>query len=564
MEIIKVKDLDFTYPEQKTRALKDVSFSIEPGEFIVICGESGSGKTTLLKLLKRELAPHGNKTGSIFYKGTELEELDDRTAASEIGYVMQNPENQIVTDKVWHELAFGLENMGVPTPVIRRRVGEMANFFGIHQWFRKKTTELSGGQKQLLNLASIMAMQPELLILDEPTSQLDPIAASDFITTLQKLNRDLGLTIILVEHRLEEVIPIADKVMIMENGSMILYDKPEYIGQKLKEIDKNHKMLLALPSAVRIFNGLDSEGKSPLTVRDGREFLSNNYKNHINVLERPLKEDENRDENILELKNIWFRYERDLPDILTGVNFQAKKGEIISILGGNGSGKTTLLSVMAGQHRPYRGKISIRGKRIRDYKGKDLYRHNIALLPQDPQTVFLKSNVREDYKEIGKVMGYTKEEIKNNTEEIAEMLSIQNLLDKHPYDLSGGEQQKVALGKILLLEPKILLLDEPTKGIDAFSKSVLHDILINLKRQGVTIIMVTHDVEFAAIVSDSCGLFFDGEIISIGTPVDFFSDNNFYTTAANRISRHMYNNAITCEDVIEICKLNGVKEIHAK
>lgn len=564
MEIIKVEDLNFTYPGQNTKALENNSFSIEQGEFVVICGESGSGKTTLLKLLKRELTPHGNKAGNIYYKGTELEDLDDRTAASEIGFVMQNPENQIVTDKVWHELAFGLENIGISTPVIRRRVGEMANFFGIHQWFRKKTTELSGGQKQLLNLASIMVMQPQVLILDEPTSQLDPIAASDFISTLEKLNRDLGLTIILVEHRLEEVLPISDKVMIMEGGNIILYDRPQYVGQKLKKIDENHKMLLALPSAIRIFNGLDAEGESPLTVREGRQFLSNNYKNDVITLDRHLSDDKNnKEEKIIELKNIWFRYERNLPDILAGVDFHANKGEIMSILGGNGCGKTTLLNVISGQNRAYRGKLLIRGKKIKEYKGKDLYKHNIALLPQDPQTVFLKSTVEEDYKEIGKGMGYTKKEANSYTEEIVALLSIQGLLDKHPYDLSGGEQQKVALGKILLLKPKILLLDEPTKGIDAFSKRVLHGILLDLKKKGVTIIMVTHDVEFAAIASDCCGLFFDGEIISLDRPVEFFSNNSFYTTAANRISRHMYKNAITCEDVIEICRLNGVEKEYA-
>lgn len=556
MEIIKVKDLRFTYPEQEEKTLKNISFTIESGSFISICGESGSGKTTILRLLKKELAPHGNKEGQIYYKGKILEDIDDRTAASKIGFVMQNPKNQIVTDKVWHELAFGLENIGTPTQIIRRRVGEMANFFGIHQWFRKKTSELSGGQKQILNLASIMVMQPEILILDEPTSQLDPIAASDFINTLEKLNKDLGLTIILVEHRLEEIIPISDKVMILEDGRLILYEKPEYIGEKLKEIDENHKMFNALPSVIRIFNSLNKKGRSPLTVREGREYLSNNFQNKIKRLDEKFINN-NGKEKVIEIENIWFRYRRNLPDILTGVDLEINKGEIISILGGNGSGKTTLLKAIGGLNRPYRGNIFIKGKKIQKYKGKELYKENIALLPQDPQSIFLKSTVREDFKEIKKVMNYDNEEISNKIKEIGEILSINSLLDKHPYDLSGGEQQKVALGKVLLLEPKILLLDEPTKGIDGFSKQVLHDILKELQAKGTTIVIVTHDVEFAAEVSDSCGLFFDGEIISKDIPVEFFSNNNFYTTAANRISRHMYENTIITEDVIEICRLNG-------
>ena len=240
MELLKVENLSFTYPGQDKPALRQVSFTVNSGEFVVLCGESGCGKTTLLRLLKRELAPHGERTGEISYLGCPQQELDERTAACEIGFVMQNPENQIVMDKVWHELAFGLENMGLPQQKIRRRVGEMACFFGIDEWFRKETHHLSGGQKQLLNLASIMAMQPKLLILDEPTSQLDPIAASDFIGTLVKLNRELGTTILMTEHRLEEVFPAADKAGVMEEGKMLLWDVPRTVGTGLREFRENH------------------------------------------------------------------------------------------------------------------------------------------------------------------------------------------------------------------------------------------------------------------------------------------------------------------------------------
>jgi len=557
VEIIEIKNLSFTYPLQNVKALYDVNLRIHQGDFVVVCGESGCGKTTLLKLLKRELSPHGEKQGEIYYNGILLEHLDDRTAACDIGYVMQNPENQVVTDKVWHEMAFGLESMGMGSSIIRRRVGEMASFFGISEWFRKKTSELSGGQKQLLNLASIMVMQPKILILDEPTSQLDPIAASEFIGTLQKLNKELGLTILLVEHRLEDVFPIADKVAVMDTGKILLYEAPQNAGRKLKEISCTHKMLLGLPSAVRIYNGLNVGVSCPLTVRDGRNFLSDHFKNNISELEPKLYLPDA--EIVVDLKNVWFRYERDLPDILRGVTFQVHRGEILSILGGNGAGKTTALNVISGQNRAYRGKIIINGKKIREYHNGDLYRKNLALLPQNPQTVFLKSTVETDFQEVCRAMGYEKKESRDEICKIAELLDISSLLQKHPYDLSGGEQQKSALAKVLLLQPKILLLDEPTKGIDAFFKSALSKILRALQKQGITIIMVTHDVEFAAVISDRCAMFFDGEITSVDTPAAFFSDNNFYTTAANRISRHMYRNAISCEDVIEICKKNGEK-----
>ena len=563
MALLEVKNLSFTYPRQPKDttepkpALSGVSLDIRRGEFMVLCGASGCGKSTLLRLLKRELAPEGEKSGEIIFCGKEQSTLSEREAACEIGYVLQNPENQIVTDKVWHELAFGLENMGVPTPVIRRRVAEMACFFGIDDWFRKKTTELSGGQKQLLNLASILSMQPKLLILDEPTSQLDPIAASDFIHTLSKINKELGLTILLTEHRLEEVFPLADRVAVMDQGKLLFVESPRQAGHELKKFDPNHRMLLGLPSAVRIYQGLDAEDVTcPLTVRDGRNFIEENYNNTITRLEREPEKKEEKDRPIaMRMKDICFRYEKEEPDVLDHVALTLYEGEVVSLLGGNGAGKTTLLSVISGTNRPYYGKIEVFGKRLQKYRGKELYIRKLASLPQNPQTVFLKMTVREDYEELAKVLGCKKSELEDKIQAVAQQLEITHLLDRHPYDLSGGEQQ------LLLLEPRLLLLDEPTKGIDAWSKRQLGNLLKDLRGQGITVLMVTHDVEFAAEVSDRCGLFFDHEITSVDTPEEFFCNNNYYTTAANRISRQQYENAITCEEVIELCRQNGRKSI---
>ena len=569
MALLEVKNLSFTYPRQPKDttepkpALSDVSLEIRKGEFMVLCGASGCGKSTLLRLLKRELAPEGEKSGEIIFCGKEQSTLSEREAACEIGYVLQNPENQIVTDKVWHELAFGLENMGVPTPVIRRRVAEMACFFGIDDWFRKKTTELSGGQKQLLNLASILSMQPKLLILDEPTSQLDPIAASDFIHTLSKINKELGLTILLTEHRLEEVFPLADRVAVMDQGKLLFVESPRQAGHELKKFDPNHRMLLGLPSAVRIYQGLDAEDVTcPLTVRDGRNFIEENYNNTITRLEREPEKKEEKDRPIaMRMKDICFRYEKEEPDVLDHVALTLYEGEVVSLLGGNGAGKTTLLSVISGTNRPYYGKIEVFGKRLQKYRGKELYIRKLASLPQNPQTIFLKMTVREDYEELAKVLGCKKSELEDKIQAVAQQLEITHLLDRHPYDLSGGEQQRAAIGKVLLLEPRLLLLDEPTKGIDAWSKRQLGNLLKDLRGQGITLLMVTHDVEFAAEVSDRCGLFFDHEITSVDTPEEFFCNNNYYTTAANRISRQQYENAITCEEVIELCRQNGRKSI---
>lgn len=541
MDILQIENLNFRYPGAERNAVDGVSFSVHSGEFMVVCGVSGCGKTTLLRLLKPELAPAGKLDGRIVYCGGE------RTPA-QIGYVLQNPDNQIVTDKVWHELAFGLENLGLPTEVIRRRVGEMANYFGIQDWFRKKTDELSGGQKQLLNLAAVMVMQPRVLILDEPTSQLDPIAASDFIATLQKLNRELGLTILLVEHRLEEVFPIADRVLLMDSGRVLVCDAPEKIGDALPD---GHPMRAALPSAVRIFRSVQVADRCPLTVREGRDFLERHFGNCRGTLPEPAYR---HGENVaVELKNVWFRYEKDLPDVLRGTSVQVYAGEIYAVLGGNGTGKTTMLQVIAGVCKAYRGKVLIAGKQIRDYGGNSLYRGVLALLPQNPQTVFIRDTVRADLTEMLEVHGVPKAEREKKIMDVAEKLSIASLLDRNPFDLSGGEGQKCALAKVLLTNPGILLLDEPTKGIDAGGKLVLKDILERLKADGMTVLLVTHDVEFAAETADRCALFFDGEILSADTPMRFFGGNTFYTTAANRMARTLCPNAVTCGQVVAFC-----------
>lgn len=552
MEILRIEDLSFKYPGADEPAVDGVELTINEGDFVVVCGESGCGKTTLLKLIKKELTPVGEKKGRIFYRGMELDRLDERSSAAEIGFVLQNPDNQIVTDKVWHELAFGLENLGVPSDVIRRRVGEMASYFGIHEWFRKNTDELSGGQKQMLNLASVMVMQPRVLILDEPTSQLDPIAASDFISTLKKLNSELGLTIILAEHRLDEVFPIADRVLVMDKGRALLYDLPERIGNGLCRIREQHPMLLGLPGAVRIYNALGIDDVCPLTVREGRDFLERHFTSGRLAAEDA--EYSHSAETAIELKNVWFRYRRELPDVMRGASLAVYKEEFFCILGGNGTGKTTALNVISGLDRAYRGKVMINGRSIKDYKGNSLYKSNLAYLPQNPQTVFIRETLYEDYAELLETSGVEKSEWDEKICAVASLIGIGHLLKKHPYDLSGGEQQKCALAKLLLMRPTILLLDEPTKGMDALSKQGLKNILANLKRAGTTILAVTHDVEFAAENADRCALFFDGELLSPDIPSRFFAENNFYTTTANRIARRLCPDAVTCDQVTAFCK----------
>lgn len=555
MAHFEIKNLSFSYPLSKGRpALDNVSLNVERGEYITLCGKSGSGKTTLLRHFKSVLAPHGDIKGEIFFEGKPLSQVDLRQQSSKIGYVMQNPDNQIVTDKVWHELAFGLESLGMDQKTIRLRVAEMASYFGIQNWFHKDVSELSGGQKQLLNLASIMAMQPTVLILDEPTSQLDPIAATDFLNTVRKINLELGTTVIITEHRLEDVFHASDRVVIMDNGRIIADSDPRSVGAFLKE--KKHEMFAAMPSPVQIYYGVGNSLTCPLTVREGRNWLNgifNNREIKVDHIHNSGEDEmETRDIAIL-LKEVWFRYEKDLPDVLKGVSLEVPKGSLFAIVGGNGTGKSTTLKTICNICKPYRGKIIIDGKHIEKYRAAELFKGNLAMLPQDPQSLFVKKTVFEDLEEILSSHAKCKEE---KIKEVAEICDITHLLESHPYDLSGGEQQRAALAKVLLTEPKMLLLDEPTKGIDNFFKLKLAEILKKLKEKGVTILMVSHDIEFCAKYADRVGMFFDGSVITTNTPNKFFSQNSFYTTAANRMSRHLFKNAITNEDVIELCQMN--------
>ena len=548
MAHFQIQDLSFSYPTAADQeSLHNINLTIKKGEYVVLCGKSGSGKTTLLRHLKTVLTPHGRRSGCVLWNGVPLDAVSSKEQAAGIGCVMQNPDDQIVTDKVWHELAFGLESLGTDQSTMRARVAEMACYFGIADWFHKDVACLSGGQKQLLNLASIMAMQPQVLLLDEPTSQLDPIAATDFLNTVRKINIELGTTVIITEHRLEDIFPYADRAIIMDAGRVIADGAPGNIGKFLNE--QGHDMFAAMPTPVRVFYGAKGTGNCPLTVREGRTWLSNAFPQPPDICALPAQppKAEHR-ETALSLKEVWFRYEKDSPDILRGLTGDIPAGSLYAIVGSNGAGKSTALKTICGICKPYRGKVKIFGKPVEKYKSGELFRNCLAMLPQDPKSLFVAKTVRDELAEM------TADQAK--IEEIAALCQIEALLDRHPYDLSGGEQQRAALAKVLLCEPRLLLLDEPTKGIDSFFKEILAQILCKLKEQGITIVMVSHDVEFCANHADRVSMFFDGQLLTTDTPRRFFGNNSFYTTAANRMSRHVFSMAVTAQDVVQLYRQN--------
>ena len=529
-----IENLTFTYPGRTAPALTDVSLNIEAGAFVTLCGPSGGGKTTLLRQLKAELTPHGVRSGSIRFEGVRLEGLPPAASAAAIGFVSQSPESQLVTDKVWHELAFGLESLGRSTPEIRLRVAEMAAFFGIEDWFYRDVSTLSGGQKQLLALASVMAMGPRVLVLDEPTARLDPIAASEFLGSLGKINRELGVTIVLSEHRLEEALPLSTRAVVLDRGRVVADGTAQEVGLELRA--RRHSMFAAMPAAMRIWSALSGAPPCPVTIREGRAWLREAAPSPL--LPLPEKAPSSPGAVAVELKDVWFRYEKESPDVVRGLSLTAHRGRLTALLGGNGAGKTTCLGLMSGLLRPIRGTVTANGK--------------VAVLPQNPHALFVRKTVEEDLLEALSGEKMSKTEALSAAHDMARLCRLDGLLDSHPYDLSGGEQQRVALAKVLLCKPDILLLDEPTKGFDAAFKAGFAALLKGLAAQGVAVILVSHDVDFCAEHADTCALMFDGHVVSAGTARDFFSGNSFYTSAANRMMRHLCERAVTVDDAITV------------
>lgn len=528
MECCSFKNVSFSYPETTAKAVENVTLEIGRGDFFVLFGASGCGKSTLLRLLKPETAPHGTLGGEIAFNGVPVSDTDKRMRAEKIGFIGQSPENQIVCDKVWHEMAFGLESLGAEQNTIRSRVAEMSSFFGIEDWFYRNVTELSGGQKQLLVLASVVVTDPDVLILDEPTAQLDPVAATDFIEMLAKINRELGITVIIAEHRLEEVLPYCTRTALMNNGRISRCGTPAEIGAFLAE--NGDPLFAAMPAPMRIAKSLSPDiGEScPLSVRDGRLFFEEYAKTH--KFREAIPEKRRLGDVVLSAREVRFRYEREAPDVVRDFSFSLHRGELFAMLGGNGAGKSTVLKLLSGVKKPQGGTVICDGK--------------IGLLPQEPRTVFTKKTVREDLLSVlPRTLSSAEKEEKLSA--VFEACDLGGLGERHPFDLSGGEMQRAALAKILLTEPDILLLDEPTKGMDAFFKRKLARILFGLMQSGHAVMLVSHDVEFCAEYADSVALFFDGAVTASGTASELLSKNRFYTTAASRTVKGVLPNTVT-------------------
>lgn len=541
MVFLETKNLSFKYLDNSF-ILSDVNFSLDKGDFCLVVGKTGCGKTTLLKLLKKEITPSGELKGLVKIDGFDLKDYD----SSKIVYMFQNPSRQIVSDKVYHEIVFGLEARGLEKGVIETKLAEIVNYLDINDLLEKHTMELSGGEAQLVSLASLLVLDPEVILLDEASSQLDPLTRKKFLEILKRINQDFGITIILVEHNLEDVLEFTDKIIVLDKGKMIYFGLKE---EAINFLASNKQYFAFLPKTLQISKYLDLG--SLLHLKDVKEALKNKYKNEINFsYEAKVFEKE-----IIKAEDLYYRYSKKEKDVLEKLSLTVYDNEILGLVGGNGVGKTTLLKNLAGIRSFYSGKIEIENKNIRKYKGNILYKNLIAYLPQDPLTLFLKRTVGEDLEYYVKSLDLDKALL----EELLVKFDLKPLLEMSPYDLSGGELQKAAFTKILLSKPKILFLDEPTKGMDFSLREELKEILMDLKAKGATIIIATHDLEFIASVADRVGIMFNGKVLSLTDSHSFFSNSDFYTTVASLASRDLYDKVITVPELVEIAKKNGIK-----
>lgn len=599
--IIQIRDLTFAYAAGDEPVLSDINIDIGSGEFVIIMGSSGSGKTTLLKMLKRNMIPAGRYSGRVYIYGKEADKLTDRENAAGIGYVSQDPDNQIVTDKVWHELAFGLENLGMDNVTIRKKVAEMSEYFGITGWYDREVSKLSGGQKQILNLASVMVMQPGILLLDEPTANLDPLAAIRFLDVVKRINQELGVTVVMVEHNLEHIYADADRIIAIDKGRVAANSSPKKAAADI--IAAGSFLIEGLPVASRLYSGynkkngnsvvsynnvnIDSNNKDnhilsdeiPLTVKEGRRWYVNykkvygkditkdkdkinNFAGKSIINDKVIKKDvleednitgnknkkrigfikknnlenkssrkntDNIENTVCQLKNVSYSYNKKLPYIIDSVDVSFKEGKITAILGGNGAGKSTMLKLIAGIIEPVRGKI-ISNKRI-------------IMLPQNPKAVFTEVSVEEELAEVlmdkgnGIYNNMPMEDKREIVEQIIEEFGLNDIRKNNPYDISGGQQEKLAIAKVLLLKPEVLLLDEPTNGLDPYFKKTLGKLLKKINAGGVTIIIVSHDLEFVDSFCDDVIMLFDRKVAAQDSTHKFLRDNMFYTTNYYRIMK---------------------------
>ncbi len=516
MEIFKIQDLSYYYPENREAALKDINLSVENGEFILLLGESGSGKSTIGRIFNG-IVPE-------FYGGTLYGEIKGDIGT--VGMVFQDPEKQLIMDKVEREIAFGLENLGTDYSIMRKRVMETLSFLNIEGIKNQNTYELSNGQKQKVAIGTALAMGHMFIVFDEPTSQLDPAAADEIIHVIERLNKELGYTIILIEQRIDRCFHLADRVLFMESGKVSFDGTPEGFTLWSR---KNKSSFLPSVSGFFALSGYESlpgtikEGRRRLLETTGIKSISERKENSLIQGSNPIA---------VKLEKVYFEYGNGIL-ALNNMDMRVEKNEIVGVIGPNGSGKTTLLKIISGLLKPSSGNVEREEK--------------IGYLSQNPNDYLFNDSVYEELKftlDINKIKAYER------IERVLEDLNLIHLKDKNPRDLSGGEKQRVALASILVSQPGLILLDEPTRGLDRILKDALGKVLSKLLKEKKTIIIVTHDIEFVAKYCTKTCLVYEGSVVEMADTYQVLTSGLYYTTQMKKLFHGLADGILTIEDAL--------------
>lgn len=563
LSLLEIENLTYYYPECKHPVLKNINLQIEEGEFLLIVGGSGSGKSSLARVMVGLIPDfYGGKfTGKVLLKNKPLRDFDRRSICELVGIVFQDPEKQLVMTTVEAEIVFGLENLGLPQKEMFRRTAEVMSFLNLTPLKGEFTANLSGGQKQKVALASVLAMQPRVLILDEPTSQLDPMAADEFFNLIEYLNDEMGYTIILIEQRLEKCFHLADRLVVMKNGE-IIQDGP--VNKVAKwEVENS---LPFIPPVAKFFASIKHSSNIPLTVKEGRKFLKNiafhfnsdtsndKIMKQLYPISKFKKGNHNSLKELVTINNVWFTYPNGR-EVLKGINMKVEESELVVILGENAAGKTTLLKNMVGILKPGRGSVIVMNKDTRKTPLTEISRY-IGYLSQNPNDYLFQDTVKDELLFTVNNLGLDDNGVIDDT---LKKLGLSQYKDINPRDLSSGERQRVALASVLVAKPKLLVLDEPTRGIDYRLKNELGELLINLKNEGITVIVVTHDVEFAAEYAERVIMMFDGRIVSDGPKYQVLGESLFYAPQMARLFKDISDNILTVRDGIQ--KIYEKKEL---
>ncbi|MFX0547703.1 ABC transporter ATP-binding protein [Hathewaya histolytica] len=538
MEVINIENVTFNYPECSESAIKDINLKVNEGELVLIVGPSGCGKSTLIRLINRLVPSYcgGTIIGNVYLKGKNIEDMAPLEIVKQVGMVYQHPEKQIILQDIEREIAFGLENLNTDIDSMKRNVAEVISLLGLNDIKNKQTDEVSGGQKQRIAIASVLSMDPDIILFDEPISQLDPIGAEEVLNSIKKLNAEMGKTVILVEQRLDKCFSMADRIIFMEEGNIIGEGKPRNIPENINK--KYH-----LPSLTYLFK---SSGRKdhPVDLKEARQSIEGikiDKLNSSNTLSSK--------EPIMEVKKLKFSYSKG-EEILKDISFNLNRGEVLTVMGENGAGKSTLFKIITGLMEGYKGNIYIKGKNIRKMKEEKL--KYVGYLSQNPNDYFGRENV---FEEVGYTLKNIGEYNKDKIEEVLHLLNINHLRNKNPRDLSGGEKQRVAIACTLVTDPEILILDEPTRGMDSLAKENLGDIINTLKNKGKSIVLVTHDTNFSGDYSDRVMLLFHGQIIAIGNAEHILCESIYYSPQVSRLFKNKCK-VIKSEEALNILKVN--------